>query len=148
MPTGAVIYMVSTDVRAVEVMFVDTTNNTGMLAVHAGSSSIFQGIDSSFVGWIGSNVVSSELCRQPNQHSVYIYFNSVQYLCEQCWLYEWCCPTWRCSDVEAVAFFLEKIKPAPVLAVSFVAVYTVWMYSSSWLNFRGGGGGLLVVLIA
>lgn len=58
MPTGAIIYALGAIVRSRESTFTDTTENVGMLAVQAGSNTVFQSQDCQFVGWIGNNVVS------------------------------------------------------------------------------------------
>ena len=59
MPTGAIIYALGANVRSRESLFADTTENAGMLAVQAGSNTVFQSQDCQFIGWIGSNVVSA-----------------------------------------------------------------------------------------
>ena len=60
-PTGAIMYTVGASVRAREATFVHSNNDTGMLAVHAGSETVFEAQDCSFVGWVGSNVVGAGL---------------------------------------------------------------------------------------
>lgn len=57
MSTGAIIYAVGANVRAREVVFIDSTMSSGMLAVHAGSDTLFQAQNCSFSGWVGSDVV-------------------------------------------------------------------------------------------
>lgn len=61
-PTGAIMYTVGAHVSAREAIFIHRNNDTGMLAVHAGSDSVFQAQECSFIGWVGSNVVSAVLC--------------------------------------------------------------------------------------
>lgn len=60
-PTGAIMYTVGAHVSAREAIFIHRNNDTGMLAVHAGSDSIFEAEECSFIGWVGSNVVSAVL---------------------------------------------------------------------------------------
>eukprot|EP00752_Nemacystus_decipiens_P011444 g10163.t1 len=59
-PTGAIVYALGANVRSRESTFVDTTANTGMLAIQAGASTVFQAQDCQFVGWAGSDVVLAD----------------------------------------------------------------------------------------
>lgn len=89
-PTGAIVYTLGAKVRARDSIFEDITNNTGMLAVQAGSHTEFEAQDCSFIGWTGTNVVRGVVSSRSVRSSEYVFLVLLVFVLV-CYFLSLCC---------------------------------------------------------